>query len=397
MWITGAPNVGKSSVSDALALAIRETAGVTPVCLDGDLMRLLTGTTDVDTESGRRGLSSVYAQLCASIAKQGHLVIVSVVAMYREAFAELERALLDKHIVIMLTASPADLLSRDHRGIYLARNTESLGQAPSEMPSNARVLDTSGRSILSVAEDVLQIALNCSLLAPSAFHESAIVEQVAELGRSRSRAASHWGSYYSTNQVPNTESSFAQFVIDEGYINSEDRVVDFGCGNGRDTIYISETASTLGIDSSPEAILRSRELARQLSNERSLSFSLAHLEDLKSVLRDFRPTVIYSRFVLHALTFDEESKFLDHCAELLPVGGRLLIECRSIQDPLASKGTRLSSTERVFGHYRRFIRSEDLEESLVYRGFLVEFSQTASGIARHGQDDPVVTRLVARR
>ena len=186
-------------------------------------------------------------------------------------------------------------------------------------------------------------------------------------------------------------------MIDGGYISSEDRVVDFGCGNGRDTMYISETASILGLDSSLEAIDRSREMARQLSVERSLSFSLVNLEDLKSVLLDFRPTVIYSRFVLHALTFDEESKFLDHCAEILPEGGRLLIECRSIHDPLASKGTRLSLTERVFGHYRRFIRSEDLEESLVYRGFLVEFSETSSGIALLGQDDPVVTRLVATR
>lgn len=397
IWITGAPNVGKSSVADALAQTIRRELRITPVCLDGDLMRLLMDSTDIDTESGRRSLSCVYAQLCANIAKQGHLVIVSVVAMYREAFAELERSLVDNCIVIRLTANPVDLMARDSRGIYSNRTMESLEETHSEVPSYAKVLDTSGKSVPAVVDDVLQFTLASSLLEPSKFYETALDDQISEFGRSRSRASWHWNSYYSTSQVPDTESSFARFAIAEGYIKSEDRVVDFGCGNGRDTGYISKTAPTLGVDSSPEAINRARERAGNSSNEVSLSFSLAQLEELAGVILDFQPTVIYSRFVLHALTAEEEIKFLDHCAESLPVGGRLLIECRSIHDPLALKGTRLSATERVFGHYRRFIRSEEIEESLISRGFLIQFSQTSNGLAQLGQEDPVVTRLAARR
>ena len=106
---------------------------------------------------------------------------------------------------------------------------------------------------------------------------------------------------------------------------------------------------------------------------------------------------VYSRFCLHAMTRVEEDEFVDRAAGLLRDGGRLFIECRSIKDPLARKGEVISKTERIFGHYRRFIVADELTQKLRDAGLeITEFTERA-GLAKLGDDDPVVIRLIATK
>ena len=57
----------------------------------------------------------------------------------------------------------------------------------------------------------------------------------------------------------------------------------------------------------------------------------------------------------------------------------------------------ISKTERIFGHYRRFIIADELTQKLRDAGFeITEFTERA-GLAKLGDDDPVVIRLVATK
>jgi len=93
----------------------------------------------------------------------------------------------------------------------------------------------------------------------------------------------------------------------------------------------------------------------------------------------------------------EEDVFLTEASRRLPPGGALHIECRSINDPLARKGEVISKNERIFGHYRRFIIAEELRASLETLGFETEYIEEDDGVARLGDDDPVVLRICASR
>jgi bifunctional enzyme CysN/CysC len=64
---------------------------------------------------------------------------------------------------------------------------------------------------------------------------------------------------------------------------------------------------------------------------------------------------------------------------------------------MARLGEVISPTERIHGHYRRFIVKDDLLERLRSRGFVIESEVESNGLATHGNDDPVVIRIVGRK
>lgn len=164
-------------------------------------------------------------------------------------------------------------------------------------------------------------------------------------------------------------------------------------GNGRDAVYFAESGRKVAAtDISTEAV----ELCKQNHTYNNLTFYAGRLPDLLQQLGSGHDSV-YSRFCLHAMTEAEELETLRAAYKALKPGGRIYIECRSIDDPLARKGDVLSPTERFYGHYRRFIRRYDLESRLGDIGFSILSSIESNGLAVLGEEDPVVIRVIAER
>ena len=90
-------------------------------------------------------------------------------------------------------------------------------------------------------------------------------------------------------------------------------------------------------------------------------------------------------------------KLLEAAHALLGQGGELHVECRSINDPMARKGEVISPTERIHGHYRRFLVMDELVARLADAGFVVESSLESNGLAVFGDEDPVVIRILAKK
>lgn len=176
-------------------------------------------------------------------------------------------------------------------------------------------------------------------------------------------------------------------------LGKAERVLEIGCGNGRDAAYFARAGhSVVGLDASTVAIERCRATHKLVG----LSFVAGMIQDCAELCsRNF--DVIYSRFVVHAMTMAEEKSFLSRAFDLLAPGARLLTEARSINDSMALLGEAISSTERIHGHYRRFIAPADFAQRLDEAGFDVEDVVESKGLAVFGDEDPVVLRVIARR
>jgi hypothetical protein len=88
---------------------------------------------------------------------------------------------------------------------------------------------------------------------------------------------------------------------------------------------------------------------------------------------------------------------LDWIASALSENGLLFIEARSVKDALRTEGKKISTTERITDHYRRFICPDKLLPKLERRGLKPRFIKEAAGFAPHGEEDPVIVRIVAER
>jgi SAM-dependent methyltransferase len=212
----------------------------------------------------------------------------------------------------------------------------------------------------------------------------------SRVGADKGKTA-YWEDYYrrSTNASP--PSPFAIFIA--GTLPVGQRMLEVGCGNGRDATYFSGLGHFVtAIDKSDAAI----ELCQKLHQNTSAEFFAGALHNFSEKWSDHFD-VVYSRFVLHAMTRAEELEMLREAARVLKPRGQILIECRSINDPLAREGEVISATERIAGHYRRFVIREELRENLLDGGFQITSEVESNGLAVFKNEDPVVIRMTARK
>ena len=199
----------------------------------------------------------------------------------------------------------------------------------------------------------------------------------------------HWDEYYKKDNIPDYPSPFAEYVVNK--LSNQQTILEVGCGNGRDAKFLASQGHLVtGLDRSGEAI----ELCKKLYSVESLEFFFGTIADIEKINKK-KYDLIYSRFVIHAMSLNEEIKTLNMSHKLLNEDGQFFVECRSINDPLSRKGDILSKTERIEGHYRRFIILEEFKQRLVQVGFKIMQSIESDGLAKFGEDDPVVIRIHA--
>ena len=106
---------------------------------------------------------------------------------------------------------------------------------------------------------------------------------------------------------------------------------------------------------------------------------------------------VYSRFSLHAVDEEGAGRAIRWAYKNLSHGGLFLLEVRSVKDDLYGQGEEVGKDAFVCGHYRRFIRNEELVAELKSNGFEIEENIESKGLAIHGNTNPVIIRIVARK
>jgi len=199
----------------------------------------------------------------------------------------------------------------------------------------------------------------------------------------------YWDEYYKKDAAPSFPSPFAKYVANKLSIKQD--ILEIGCGNGRDSKFFSSKGHHVtGLDKSGEAI----ELCKSLYSNEPIEFFFGAVTDIAKTNKK-KYDLIYSRFVIHAMSMHEELEMLKTSYQLLNKNGQFFIECRSINDPLSNIGEILSQTERIFGHYRRFIILDEFIQRLIQVGFETAEAIESNGLANLGEEDPMVIRVKA--
>jgi tellurite methyltransferase len=219
---------------------------------------------------------------------------------------------------------------------------------------------------------------------------------------------SYWNSFYSKEFSLKIPSQFCVSTAMEAHLDRP--IVEFGCGNGRDSIYLaSQGFDVHACDLSKEAIDRNQNQSKiktcleSAAHAGSLEFSVVdatNREQVESVIDRARSRsggransniTVYSRFFLHSIDKDQEDLFLDALSSTLTVkDDAIYLEFRCQMDEGLPK-------EHGKGHYRRYVDTDALVERLQNRGLDTVYEVTGRGMAKYKNEDPFVSRIIARK
>ena len=202
--------------------------------------------------------------------------------------------------------------------------------------------------------------------------------------------SSYWDDYYATRATRQRRlpSQFATFVA--GELDRPHRVIELGCGDGRDAMFFSAYGhDVVGVDASIAAIEACRALAETLAEPARFVHARIDEPGLADRVKGTGPRVVYARFFLHAITEAEEEVLLDLAAALTEPGDLLAVEYRTIRD--------LSGTKVTATHFRRYILPAAFEARALSKAFDVIYAVEGFGFAKYREDDAYVARTIFRR
>jgi len=206
----------------------------------------------------------------------------------------------------------------------------------------------------------------------------------------------YWNSFYKTNHK-HTPSQFCVCTLTE--IDSDAVVVELGSGNGRDSLYFANQGHiTIAIDLSHQAIkscnkelkekniIHAKFIQGDITNRKILQETIEYAREKSGG----RKIIFYSRFVMHSLDDKQEAIFLKLLAEFMHTDEVIYFEFRSKED--------LELKKHYGGHFRRFINTDYFLKFLSKElGYKIDYSITGRGMAKFKEEDPFVSRIIARR
>lgn len=205
----------------------------------------------------------------------------------------------------------------------------------------------------------------------------------------------YWDAFYASRasaDVPEEPSAFARWV--RGRLQPADRVLEFGFGTGRDSLWFARQGHPVtGYDFAESAV--DAATARAEREGLGASFAMLDLYDRAAVRAlgaslsstDGRAAV-YGRFLIHSLEEAGRANFLDLSSVALGGGGNLFLEFRTGKD----EGAR-----HLFGddHFRVYLDPEVVVGEIESRGGRVVTLEQGHGLAVYRSEDPHVARVVA--
>lgn len=205
----------------------------------------------------------------------------------------------------------------------------------------------------------------------------------------------YWEGFYAKGVAPQESSTFAESVV--SIIPKDGPLLEFGCGNGRDAFYFAKhSIPVVAVDLCEISI---GNLNKKVDRDGNPRFAAGDFTSLPTPFQDSNFATVYSRFTLHAIKAEEASRALGWAYNNLRPGGLLLIEVRSVLDPLCGQGTPVPGERDAWmtTHYRRFVRKDELVAELERLGFAIENLVEADNLAVYKDDNPVVIRVHARK
>lgn len=184
----------------------------------------------------------------------------------------------------------------------------------------------------------------------------------------------YWPQFYKKDEAPHKPSAFALHSL--RFIPLEAKIVDLGCGNGRDTYIFAQARSAknkegvTGIDTNTKP-----------ANGHGAAFVQGSYKEVNFDNFD----VIYSRFFLHTITQEEVGDLIQRCAN--SKASYFMAEARSEGD-----------VPKVYAdHERNFINGQELLMTLHNNGYDILYYEKGYGLAPYKSEDPLIVRVIAKK
>lgn len=314
IWITGYSGAGKTTVGRVVERE-RQQRQLRAIFLDGDDLRKIFAEKWGYVRSERVELARVYFRLCHYLSSQGFVVILAAVAMYEEV-REWIHANSSNVLEIFLNVPEEERIRRDK----LTKNVYARLGSLNKLYDEPRNPDLRIASFGEISPDVAaQLVIEHFLSRES--------KEAVNKGK-----RDYWENFYRKGVGEKAPSPFAQYVTQ--HLRGDERLLEIGCGNGRDASFFQEQGiRVVAIDASPAAI----EVCQKLHEGNGVHFAAGKVDNENLDLgQSF--DVVYSRFVLHAMTETEQAKMLFAAFEKLRKGGSIYLECRPSTTHWQEKG-----------------------------------------------------------
>lgn len=204
----------------------------------------------------------------------------------------------------------------------------------------------------------------------------------------------YWKDIYSKQSEGDRPSLFAKHIVETNDIGGK-RLIELGCGNGRDAIYFANANAIVdAIDQCDNIIELLQHRYQRLNN---LQFKCLDFTDLDD---NSKYDIVYSRFTLHSISKQQESKVLRWAYNNLNPNGKFCIEVRGQKNEIYKVGIPVESEPDAFilnDHYRRFLHFETLCNELKSLGFNIEFAAEKKGFAPFNGQDETYIRVIATK
>ncbi|MDD2365365.1 MAG: class I SAM-dependent methyltransferase [Desulfuromonadaceae bacterium] len=203
-----------------------------------------------------------------------------------------------------------------------------------------------------------------------------------------------WDTFYKKRNIPDYPSQYAISLMPE--LKRCSNILDIGCGNGRDSLFFSSHGhQVVGVDGSKSAINSATE--KTIEHGLTASFKQVNIYEPSSYdcfIEHHKKCfdTIYARFFIHAIDVSGEISFWKIAKSCLSKHGKIYIEARTVNDPFLTSGKKISDTESISGHYRRFIEPETLVKNAEEAGFSLVYKVVGQGMAKFREEDPEVVR-----
>ena len=172
----------------------------------------------------------------------------------------------------------------------------------------------------------------------------------------------YWEKFYN-NQHTTEPSDFAKSLNLRGK-----SILDMGCGNGRDTLFLAKNNAVMGLDLFVEEYKDSK-------NPQWMKCSIEKFIETDTKAFD----TLYARFLFHAIDADLQHDILKWAFDNMK---EVYIECRS------NKGQTPDNT-----HERRLIHSRWILRECLWLGYDIKYFEESTGFAKYGDEDPIIIRL----
>ena len=199
----------------------------------------------------------------------------------------------------------------------------------------------------------------------------------------------YWNEFYKKNSI-NSESTFAKFTYKK-IKNIRGKVLDIGCGNGRDAYFFNKKGfDVTAIDISQKAIHRNSRV-----KIKNLVFKKFDVEKDK-IKTKFE--IIYCRFFVHTLDEKLEDKLIHIIKNTRKENTMVFLEFRNYKDKIfgnfkANEHNKIIEFEK--GHIRRIIDPKVFQKKFTSKTkSKIIYQKSGINLSIVKKDNPNLTRMI---